>query len=586
MNTKQKIFFTIDDIQNLATGSSFEKGKDYFLSGEVGKIARIGNLFEGAVSGSRKYQVCLNINNNELNFRCNCPYDFGGICKHEVAFALGILEGGYNENYIQEEKTVSKEDFINIFEKVETQKKLKFLKQLLDRDVKLQQQFVEFTKDISESLDNIVGEKIDQVKTQIHQELSSLDFDNIENEYEYGHSHEYWNDEGLYNYARDMIQDAITPYINQATNYIKKGNLLDGIRITLGIYEGAQNLPELDNDDYYLFDGGYNASVQDILEESINNIVLEINEIVKSDEAVLQIVNLIFERIKACAAEDEDDEDGIFYNIKDFEKLFRSLVINETTAAYLLQQLQNSKFENYDAAYIILNIAEIIQDETLWTITAERFSKNDKEIAMQLIEKYKSKEMEDDFTRIAKMAFKNFPNDFDLYLVNNLNKELEKNLYVDALKNYVKNKHKMQHYEILRSYLTDNEKISFVNDFIDGHNQVFYVQLLDCEKRYKEILDCAERNIASYDFDKLIIPILNIYPTECFTFIVNKNMEALNSYGRNRETYKSMIKTLKLLKQITTKNEESVLFLNKFYNHKPNLPALKDEMRKANLIAK
>lgn len=45
-----------------------------------------------------------------------------------------------------------------------------------------------------------------------------------------------------------------------------------------------------------------------------------------------------------------------------------------------------------------------------------------------------------------------------------------------------------------------------------------------------------------------------------------------------------MIKTLRLLKQIISKKEELVLFLNKLYNHKPNLPALNDEMRKANLV--
>ena len=107
-------------------------------------------------------------------------------------------------------------------------------------------------------------------------------------------------------------------YINQVANYLKKGNLLDGIRITLGIYEGSQNLPELDNNDYYLFDGEYNASVKQILKESINNIALEVNEIVKSDEAVLQIIDLIFERIKLYDVENDDDEDRIFYNIKYF----------------------------------------------------------------------------------------------------------------------------------------------------------------------------------------------------------------------------------------------------------------------------
>ncbi len=585
MNIEQKLFFTIDDIKRLATSSSFERGEDYSFSGEVNKIVRKGNLFEGTVYGSRKYKVSLNIFNNELNFKCNCPYDFGGICKHEVAFALEILNDKYIENTITEQSTILKEEFTGSFEKETTGKKLKFLKQLLNRDVNLQQQFIEFTKDAAENLDNIVGEKIDVVKNKIHNELSSLDFDNIEDNYEYNHYDNYWNEEGLYDFAAEMIQEVFSSYVNQAANYIKKGNLLDVIRITLGIYEGSQNLPELDNDDYCLFDGEYNTNVWDILKKSINNIAFKIDEIVKSDETVIQIIDLTFERIKIYDAENnDDDENRIFYNIKDFEKLFQSLVINKTTAIYLLKQIQNNKFEIYEASYIILNLAEILNDETLWIKTAETFSKNDEKIAGKLIEKYKSKENEKDFIRTAKMAFHNWPNNFDLYLINNLDKAKQENLYVDALRNYVRNKHKIKYYEILRHYLTDNEKVGFVNDFKNDYNNVFYVQLLETEKRYKEILDCAERNKNSYDFDKLITPILNVYPSECFTYIINKNNETLNSYGRNRKTYQSMIKTLRLLKQIISKKEESVLFLNKLYNHKPNLPALKDEMRKANLV--
>ena len=43
--------------------------------------------------------------------------------------------------------------------------------------------------------------------------------------------------------------------------------------------------------------------------------------------------------------------------------------------------------------------------------------------------------------------YHNWANDFDLYLINNLNKEQEKSLYIDALKNYVRDKHKIKYYE-------------------------------------------------------------------------------------------------------------------------------------------
>jgi uncharacterized Zn finger protein len=135
MNTTQKLFFTIDDIKELATSRSFERGENYFISGEVGKIKRKGNLFEETVYGSIEYNVSLDITKNQLNFQCNCPYDFGGICKHAVAFSFEKLDGNYSENTVTEEKSFSKEAFVNSFDKAPSSKKLKFLKQLLDRDI-------------------------------------------------------------------------------------------------------------------------------------------------------------------------------------------------------------------------------------------------------------------------------------------------------------------------------------------------------------------------------------------------------------------------------------------------------------------
>ncbi len=527
----------------------------------------------------------MNINNGELNFGCNCPYDFGGICKHEVAFALEILEGKYTNKTIHEQEPHSQKEFNIKFDEAKKNKKLKFLKQLLDRDINLQRQFIEFTKDISESLDNVVGEKIDVVKDKIHYELSELDFYNIGNEYH--HHYDYWDDEEIYNYADDMIQDVFAPYLNEAISYFEKGNLLDGIRITLGIYEGSQNLDELDNDDYGIFDGEYNSSVHSILKDAVIKIASNISAIVKSDEVVIQVLDIIFERMQLdnniIEVENENDDSAIFYNIKDFEPLFEALVVTEKTAMYLYKQIKKNNLENFGTSYIILNIAEILDDETLWIDTAETFAPTDKTIAKWLIEKYKSKKMETDFNRIAKMVFHNWKNDFDLYLINNLDKEKQKGLYLDALKNYVIDKQKIRYYEILRDYFTEEEKIKFVDNFKDNYNTAFYVRLLEVEKRYKEILDCALQNKNSSNLEDLISPILNIYPSECFSLIVNKNNAALNSYGRDRRTYQSMMKTLKLLKLITTKQKEATLYLEKLYNHKPNLPALKDEMRKAGL---
>ena len=44
-----------------------------------------------SVQGSKIYDVHIkNFNSTEISTRCNCPYDFGGLCKHEVAALLHV----------------------------------------------------------------------------------------------------------------------------------------------------------------------------------------------------------------------------------------------------------------------------------------------------------------------------------------------------------------------------------------------------------------------------------------------------------------------------------------------------------------
>ncbi|MCD4793824.1 MAG: hypothetical protein K8R54_11350 [Bacteroidales bacterium] len=582
ISKKYNISFSIDDIEQLATGSSFERGEDYFHSGNVRDVVKTGNRFEGIVYGTQKYKVYLIDENDELNLNCNCPYDYGGICKHLVAFALTIIAGNYQESDVQAEPALSEKDFKSIYSKIASKKKLHFLKQLLDRDNYLKLQFIAFSKEKNENLDNIIGEKLEDVKFEINAKLSNIDFDDLRYDYDTGYGYGDYYD-NMYDTAVDEIKNAFEPYINSIHSYIKKGNLLDAVRIMLGLYEGAQNLPELDNEDY-VFDGEYNSSVQSIIDEYFNDFSSAICNIVKSDKAVIEVLSLIFKRIALYNNQDVSEEDEIICHIKDFEKLFHSLILNKETADFLYYKLQEFNLELLASAFIILNIAEVSGNEKLWIETAETYANLDSKITRQLLEKYHSKKLVADFNRIAEMAFKNWANEFDKFLIDNLDKKQQEYLYIKALKNYVSKKHSIKYYHILKTYFTKTETDNFINKFKDTYNTVFYVQLLEIEKRHQEILDCVNKNKESYEIEKLIKPIINIYPAECFSIIVEINNAALTGYKRDRRTYQTMTKTLKLLKKITSKKTETSLYLKELYNHKPNLPALKDEMRKADLI--
>ena len=580
--------FDIDDIIELASETSFERGEDYYNEGNVENITRTGNKFQGTVSGLQKYKVTLEIKNEALYFNCNCPYDKGGICKHSVALALAILDDEFSdtsENTVQEQ-VINPYVFSDCFRDADTEKKLNFLKQLLDKDSDLQKQFIAFTKSNSENLDSIIGINIDLLKDYIYNELSSMDFNEIVENY---HSYDdgYYDDEGYIDAAYDEINDVFNPYKLKAIEFIRKGNLSDVIRIMLGLYEGSQNLPELKNDEYEIFDGSYSDTVIDLLTKIFNDIACEIGQIVKSDEIIQQAVNIFIHRFKSFENQNVviDKDKGICYDLKIFEKFFLSLLINKPTAGYIYKVIQENDLECLNMAFVLLKIAEIIENEKLWLTTAGNYAEFEIEISKQLLEKYKQNNDAKNFNRVAAAAFNKWPQNFDFYLIGNLDKEQQKELYVNALKHYSEHKQSIKYYKELREYFDDNQRKEFIDNISKSFNHVFYVQLLDIEKRFPDILTLVKKlQNTEYDFEKLIAPIINIYPSESFDIIKNKCDLALKSYNRNRKTYHNMANWLRVMVQIESRKTETQRYIKSLFEFKPNLPALKDEIKKAGLL--
>ena len=389
------MIFSTEDIIKLSTGSSFSRGEDYYESGCIKKITHTGNRFEGTVSGSLLYKVTLDLEYGDLNFQCSCPYDHGGICKHEVAFALAILDGEYTEKIeIKPGSLADKEEFSKCFKKTDQGKKISFLKQLLDKDSDLQNQFVSFIKSESEDLDEITGINIDEIKGTVHKQLASIDFDDIMENYD-PYNGPYYDDEGYFDTANDEISNVFLPYKNKAIKYIKKGNLPDAVRIMLGLYEGIQNLPDLEDNEYEIFYESYDEIALGLLKESFNEITGNIEQIVIQDKWVHKVIDLFFQRYEHIEINYSDiDEEGneiLIYILKHFEKLFLSLINNKNTAEYLYKIIRENGLENMDMAFVLLKIAELKEDEIMWIETAEKFAGFDQKITKQLLEKYKLK---------------------------------------------------------------------------------------------------------------------------------------------------------------------------------------------------
>ena len=85
---------TSEIIRDYATEKSWLRGKEYYDMSFVGQVYQRGNLITAEVLGSqaKPYMVVIDFQPDQfISADCNCPYDWGGYCKHIVAALLSCL---------------------------------------------------------------------------------------------------------------------------------------------------------------------------------------------------------------------------------------------------------------------------------------------------------------------------------------------------------------------------------------------------------------------------------------------------------------------------------------------------------------
>lgn len=86
--------FTEADLESLVPRKIFERGEAYYYEDNaVGRIKRTGDTFKAKVEGTETYRVELTIRASKPpKIYCDCPYDYGDVCKHGIALGLAVLD--------------------------------------------------------------------------------------------------------------------------------------------------------------------------------------------------------------------------------------------------------------------------------------------------------------------------------------------------------------------------------------------------------------------------------------------------------------------------------------------------------------
>ena len=85
--------FTKADLKSLVPRALFERGEGYYEGDAVGRIKQEGDTYKAKVRGTETYRVELTVQpSGPPDIYCDCPYNYGPVCKHGVALGLAVLD--------------------------------------------------------------------------------------------------------------------------------------------------------------------------------------------------------------------------------------------------------------------------------------------------------------------------------------------------------------------------------------------------------------------------------------------------------------------------------------------------------------
>jgi len=465
-------------------------------------------------------------------------------------------------------------EFIEIYNKIEKSKKLAFLKELLLKDSDLQQQFLQYTSVKKANLDDITAINIEEIRDEIWQEISEID---VESHMESACYDYYYDDGGE---GEELLDAIFSPYEERVNEFVRKGDTLNAFRIILAIYELILiEAPDVYDDNYFVFGDEIESYIETACLSAIGDFKSTLENKVLSEEVVHLMITLLFSEIQKY--QNLCDNEDANYNIYHFQYLLEAIIEKPESAKYLLKNLDKHPMNNQE--YIMLHCADILEDNELFLKTANASFMYDKEVALKLQEKYKELNKQSELARISRILLEQeHSSDYAIFVIENIDKTVYEDLYINALKIYTKENSFIVHYKILREYLSENDRLEFIQTIKNRFRKVFYVKLLEVEKQYELILNFAKKNSDDYELDELLKPIVSIYPDEVFEII--KIVADKQIAYRGRSSYARAASLLQLMLNVSQIKDIFKSYISELYNHQPRLPALRDELAKAGLL--
>jgi len=467
-------------------------------------------------------------------------------------------------------------NFKEIYKSANASLKNDFLDLLMADNKKLENQFIEFWKESVNlnqeeamqlmsfaSLVNKYKESYMSVLEKIDLEINWDDDDGLF----YRDDWEIVQEEG-----DEQIEEIFENIKSELLNLVLLQDVKSLLAAFIGLYEACKQI-EIEDE---------NGAYEDINEELINQFTLFLSAFAEKINALTFDDNKTIKSVEDFFYYQAEYHNREKYFIVAFEPLLLAFATVTKQANTFLNILSSSKVFPKDVPQLHIKLLQLSADDNEWTKIALGLYKNNDGVAIQLLEYYLANDSKK-YVELAKELFEKDNYIWSMYLKDMVSIEQDKELFFMVFKYLTLWENSLDYYLKIRDLFDENSFNLFCED-LEG--EMFLIDILALEKKHETIkLIIKQVEDWDWDFNQIIEPILNVYPDFCFD-IIKKRLIHVIADERGREYYNVMAKTLLLAKQIKGFETQSHDLMLQLYNHKPNLPALRDEFRGMGLIIK
>ncbi len=465
-------------------------------------------------------------------------------------------------------------DFEKLYENTPDSVKINYLRAILKNNDSLKEAFIAFIKAEDCVPDRLTFEAFSEIITDTN-DLYRYHFESVDTENpdwdSYTPSHAGYIEEWeQYQQASEQeFQEYYQVFLSGAMDKIIEQRPDELLAMLAGLYEAA-----LDADVHDEFESFGDVNEFLVLEHKkvINALAKKLRLGAPPNSKINSSFELFF---RYCS----EQYPGNPYFAKHFEPVLLALAEKTENAGQLLEIRAQAGIEQAVLPELTLMLYKASGNKDAWLLAARQMYRTSDAVAKELLQFY----FEHDQTAFVETAHELFSaraGSWSTFLEPYVTPQLDEQLFVKVFSTLTISRQNIQYYQKVKPYLDEASYAKIISEL--KRDTVFLVKIYETDERYADIKALVQKENNRWYFDQLIAPLLTVYPDFSFEKIKEMVVGTLEN-ERGRSTYAEIAKWLVLAKQIPGYETKTTQLIQNTYAHKPNLPALKDEMRKAGL---